>query len=75
MPLNTHGQHFYRADYQQNYGDQLFYGSIFGTEHNGFMLNWTFVANSEEALKQLVDSLGTLSFARPHNDALGKSPN
>jgi hypothetical protein len=61
------GLHFYRADYKQNYGGQLVYGSIFGTEHNGFMLNWIFVATAEETLKELADSLGTLSFVHARN--------
>ena len=60
------GQPFYRADYKQNYGGILVYGSILGTEYNGFMLNWTFVATSEAALKELVESLRTLSFAHIH---------
>jgi hypothetical protein len=61
------GQHFYRADYKQNYGGLVFYGSILGTEHNGFMLNWIFITTSEETLKELVGSLDTLSFAHTHN--------
>lgn len=60
-------EHFYRADYKQNYVGLALYGAILGTEHNGFMLNWIFLANSEEALKELVDSLGTLSFMHTRN--------
>jgi hypothetical protein len=62
-PAEYAGQHFYRADYKQNYAGHLFYGSILGAEHNGFMLNWTFLSTSEETLKELVESLSSLSFA------------
>jgi len=61
-PVEYAGQRFYRADYKQNYGGQPFHGSILGTEHSGFKLNWVFLASSEDTLKTLVDSLGTLSF-------------
>jgi hypothetical protein len=58
------GQHFYRADFKENYSGGALYKTYLANEYEGFLFSWTFVADSEERLHQIVNSLNSLTFAR-----------
>ncbi len=61
------GQHFYRADFKESYSGGALYKTYLANEYEGFLFSWTFVADSEERLNQIVNSLNSLSFAHDHN--------
>lgn len=58
------GRRCYRADYKENYSGGSVYRSFVATELRGFLLSWTFVANSQENLDLMVDSLHQMSFSK-----------
>jgi hypothetical protein len=57
------GRRCYRADYKENYSGGSLYRSFVATELKGFLLSWSFVANSQENLNTMVDSLHQISFS------------
>ena len=56
------GKTFARMDYKESYGSGSVSRAFAATEVNGYLLSWTFVANSPQELNELVDSLDRLSF-------------
>lgn len=59
------GRHFYRADYDENFGGGATRKTFICTELNGYLLSWTFVTGSEEDLEAAVSSLQRISFWQP----------
>jgi hypothetical protein len=56
------GKGCYRADYKENYSGGSVYRSFVATGLKGFLPSWTFVANSQETLDAMVDTLHQISF-------------
>lgn len=62
--VDLSGSHFYRADYKESFAGGALHKSFVCTEHNGFLLGWTFVAESEQELNDLVNTLQHISLWR-----------
>src|SRR5215467_7157537 len=62
-PATYAGTKFYRGDYKDNSRGTTHYLSFLAAERKGFLLNWTFVADSETRRDELVNSLRSLSFS------------
>ncbi len=62
FPVDFAGQHFFRADYRQDFKGGSQWGAFVCTKFNGYFIGWTFVTYSAEELEGLVNSLQRLSF-------------
>jgi hypothetical protein len=55
-------KHFDRADYKMVQDGTTLYKSLVGTNRNGYWLSWSFVAQSEQELDDVVNTLQHISF-------------
>jgi hypothetical protein len=60
------GESFFRADFKESYSGGALYKAFLANEYEGFLFSWMFVADSEERLNQIVNSLNSLSFTDGH---------
>lgn len=62
VAVEMSGKHFFRADYKEPSDIAILYKAFVCMDTKGYFLSWTFVADSQERLDLLVNSLDHISF-------------